>query len=81
MIINPYLLSSFALLLAFPLGIWLARVTRYEVQQGKKYLKILFALALIGLFISLIFFSFYELIFFFSFVVIIVGMSLMKARR
>jgi len=42
------------LLVAFPLGNWLAKLTKEELKAGKKWFKLLIIIALIGSVVSLI---------------------------
>ena len=48
------LIGIFVLLLGFPLGNFLAQVTREELEQGRKWFKMIIFLSLIGGFVGLI---------------------------
>tara|TARA_Y100000310_G_C20331935_1_gene645702 strand:+ start:167 stop:403 length:237 start_codon:yes stop_codon:yes gene_type:complete len=71
------LIGIVILLLAFPLGSWLAKETKEELKQGKKWFKLIIILSFVGAIVSLFFRS--DVLFFsFLFIAIITSRSLRK---
>ncbi|MAH03278.1 hypothetical protein CMI39_00650 [Candidatus Pacearchaeota archaeon] len=49
------LVGVLVLILGIPIGNYLAKITKEELKQGKKWFKLIIVVSLIGAFISLIF--------------------------
>ena len=49
------ILAILVAILAFPLGMFVEKFTREEVKQGKKYLKAIFLLSIVGFGMSVLF--------------------------
>ena len=65
------------LISAFPIGSYLAKITKEELKQGKKWFKLIIFISLIGAVASLILKN--DILFFsFLFIIIITSKSLMK---
>ncbi len=48
------IIGVFVLILAFPIGNYLAKITKEELKQGQKWFKVIILLSLIGAIVSLI---------------------------
>ncbi len=70
-------IGIFVLLLGFPIGSYLAKITKEELKSGQKWFKLIIFINLIGAFISSIFRN-DVLLFSFSFIAIVVSRSLKK---
>jgi K+-transporting ATPase A subunit len=73
--ITKILLGVFVLLLAIPLGSYLARITKEELKQGQKWFKLIIAFCLIGGLTGLIIGNDF-LLFSFFFIAIVTSRSL-----
>jgi RsiW-degrading membrane proteinase PrsW (M82 family) len=69
-----YSLGILILILAFPIGVLLARFTKEELKSGQKYFKVLIGVCVFGLIVSLIIQKI-ELVFMSLFTGIVAGMS------
>ena len=65
------------LLLAWPIGYFLAKMTKEELKQGKKWFKLIILLSLVGALVSL-FYRDDAFLFSFLFMALVTGMSLKK---
>lgn len=71
------LIGVVVLVLGFPLGMYLAKVTRDESKEGRKWFKLIIILSLIGVVVSLVLGN-DVLLFSFSFIAIVTSRSLKK---
>lgn len=71
------LIGVLILLLGIPLGNYLAKITREELKQGKKWFKLIILVSLIGAIVSLLLRN-DPLLFGFLFILIITSRSLKK---
>ncbi len=71
------LIGVVVLALGFPLGMYLAKVTRDESKEGQKWFKLITILSLIGVVVSLVLGK-DILLFSFSFIAIVTSRSLKK---
>tara|TARA_Y100000034_G_C6629249_1_gene274617 strand:- start:145 stop:399 length:255 start_codon:yes stop_codon:yes gene_type:complete len=67
------------LILAFPIGSFLAKITKEELKQGQKWFKLIILISLIGVIVSLILRNDY-LLFSFLFTIIVTSRSLIKKK-
>ena len=74
------ILSLAILLLGIPIGNFLAKVTKEELNPGKKYFKILILISGLGAIVSLIFQK-DSLLFTFLFIIIVTSRSLFYKRE
>lgn len=74
-LIIKYLIGIVVLLTAFPIGDYLARITREELKDGKKYFKLILIASVLGTILGIILMKI-ELIFWFLFVMIVTKRSL-----
>ncbi len=72
-----FLIGIFILLLGFPMGFYLAKITKEELKQGQKWFKIIIAVSFVGAIISL-FFRADFLLFSFLFIAIVTSGSLQR---
>ncbi len=71
------IIGIFVLILAFPLGSYLAKITKEELKQGQKWFKLIILVSLIGIIASLILKN--DILFFsFLFIIIVTSRSLKK---
>ena len=71
------IIGIFVLILAFPLGSYLAKITKEELKQGQKWFKLIILVSLIGIIASLILKN-DILLFSFLFIIIVTSRSLKK---
>jgi hypothetical protein len=71
------LIGIFVLGLGFPIGLFLARITKEELHKGQKWFRLLIIISLIGGFIGLIIKE-DVLMFSFFFIAIVTSMSLKR---
>ena len=71
------LIGIFILILGFPIGSFLAKITKEELSSGQKWFKLIIILSLIGGFVGLIIGS-DVLMFSFFFIAIVTSRSLIK---
>jgi len=75
-----FILAVLAAIFAFPLGMFVEKFTQAEVKRGKKYLKAISWLSIIGFVLSVIFQQ-NALIFSFAFIAFFVQGSLFSGKR
>ena len=71
------IIGTIILILAFPIGSFLAKITHEELKQGKKWFKLIILISLIGVIVSLILRNDY-LLFSFLFIIIVISRNLKK---
>ena len=74
------LIGIFVLILGYPIGYFLARITSEELQSGQKWFKLIILLSLIGAIFGLIF-SIDALFFSFLFFAIVTSRSLISKKQ
>ncbi len=72
-----FFIGIVVLLLAFPIGDYLARLTKEELKQGRRWFNLIVIVSLIGAFLSLIMRNDY-LLFTFLFIAIVTSRSLKR---
>ncbi len=72
-----FLMGMIVLLLGFPIGSWLVKITKDELKSGQKWFKLLIIISFIGAVISLILGN-DVLLFGFLFIAIVTSRSLKK---
>lgn len=75
--IYKWVIGIILLVLGIPIGNFLAKVTRDELKQGKKWFKLIIIICLVGDAIC-IFLKRYELLFTFSFIAIVTSRSIKR---
>ena len=76
-LIIRYLLGVVILIIAFPLGNYLAKITKEELKEGRKWFRLIIILNTVGIVIGIAMIKI-ELIFWFGFVMIITWRSMKK---
>lgn len=75
MLSQNLIIGILVLLFGFPLGSWLAKITKEELKEGQKWFKLIILVSLIGAIVSLIFRNDF-LLFTFLFILIVTSRSL-----
>jgi uncharacterized membrane protein YfcA len=78
--ISTLVIGIFVIILGFPIGYLLAHLTKEELQQGKKWFKLIIIASLFGTLVSL-FLKNDVLLFSFLFIIIVTSISLKKKKR
>ena len=82
---NPYIILVIIIsLLGLPLGLWLAKLTKEELKQGKRWFKLIILVCIIAIMVSLIYAKGETLLFLilsFVFIIFLTLPSLFEQKR